>query len=142
MLPLATYYMSISAFVEQHSRYEYGSINHALSSALSSILKEYETFIAQLEYQFQSSSTFTLQQFWFYTQEDTAQQMNILHELVTTIRQLRYNRKRSTDRDDDEDDIEAVLEGLKREDQGKITDQEKGGPILNILTDRMIGLSG
>ncbi|KAI7852825.1 Spc98 family-domain-containing protein [Circinella umbellata] len=141
MLPLATYYISISAFVEQHSRYEYGSINHALSAALSSILKEYETFIAQLEYQFQSSSTFTLQQFWFYTQEDTAQQMNILHELVTMIRQLRYDRKKSTDQDD-VDDIEAVLEGLQREDQGKITDQEKGGPILNILTDRMISLSG
>ncbi|KAI9262228.1 gamma-tubulin complex component protein [Phascolomyces articulosus] len=153
MLPLATYYMSISAFVEQHSRYEYGSINHALSAALSCILKEYETFIAQLEYQFQSSSTFTLQQFWFYTQEDTAKQMGILHDLVTTIRQLRYNRQKKAngDDDDDEDDIEAVLEGLKQQEEGggansnrqiKISDQEKGGPILNILTDRMIGLSG
>ncbi|KAI9492777.1 gamma-tubulin complex component protein [Zychaea mexicana] len=141
MLPLATYYMSISAFVEQHSRYEYGSINHALSAALSSILKDYETFVTQLEYQFQSNNNFTLQQFWFYTQEDTAQQMGILHDLVTTIRQLRYKRKN----DDDDDDIEAVLEGLKNADEGgqvKITDQEKGGPILNILTDRMIGLSG
>lgn len=39
LLPLATYYMSVEAFVEQYSRYEYGSINHALCAAISSLMK-------------------------------------------------------------------------------------------------------
>ncbi|CDS09368.1 hypothetical protein LRAMOSA10728 [Lichtheimia ramosa] len=142
ILPLATYYMSISAFVDQYSRYEYGSINHALAAAISSILKEYETFIAQLEYQFQSSDSFTLQQFWFYMQDDTMQQMGIIHDLAMTIRGL--HTRKDMDYDDDSVDIEAVLEGLKKADDGqvRISDHEKGGAILNILTDRLIGYSG
>lgn len=142
ILPLATYYMSISAFVDQYSRYEYGSINHALAAAISSILKEYETFIAQLEYQFQSSESFTLQQFWFYMQDDNMQQMGIIHDLAMTIRGL--HTRKDVDFDDDSVDIEAVLEGLKKADDGqvRISDHEKGGAILNILTDRLIRYSG
>lgn len=141
LLPLATYYMSVDSFVEQYSRYEYGSINHALSAAISTILKEYETFIAQLEHQFRSSVGFTLQQFWFYAQ-DTMQQMRILHDLASTIRQLRMSNEI---RDDESVDIDAVLEGLKASEEGaqmRISDREKGGAILNVLTERLVSLSG
>ncbi|KAI9314839.1 gamma-tubulin complex component protein [Dichotomocladium elegans] len=145
ILPLATYYMSINAFVYQYARYEYGSINHALAAALSSFLKEYETFIAQLEYQFQSSGSFTLQQFWFYMQDDTMQQMRILHDLTMTIRDLRSQRHENLDGDDDDGvNIEAMLEGLKKNDSGQvqIPEREKGGAILNILADRLVCYSG
>jgi gamma-tubulin complex component 2 len=45
---------------------------------------------------------------------------------------------------DDEDDFEAVLEGLKKEDatEEQVPDNQKGGAVLNILSDRLIGLSG
>lgn len=141
LLPLSTYYISVENFVEQYSRYEFGSINHALTAAISTILKEYETFIAQLEHQFRSSAGFTLQQFWFYAQ-DTLQQMKILHELANTVRQLRVANEI---RDDDSVDIDAVLEGLKASEEGRqmrISDKEKGGAILNVLTERLVGLGG
>lgn len=141
LLPLSTYYISVENFVEQYSRYEFGSINHALTAAISTILKEYETFIAQLEHQFRSSAGFTLQQFWFYAQ-DTLQQMKILHELANTVRQLRVANEIG---DDDSVDIDAVLEGLKASEEGRqmrISDKEKGGAILNVLTERLVGLGG
>ncbi|ORY93853.1 gamma-tubulin complex component protein [Syncephalastrum racemosum] len=138
LLPLATYYMSIEAFVEQYSRYEYGSINHALCAAISSLMKEYETFIAQLEHQFRTDNGFTLQQFWFYAQE-TLQQMKIVHDLAMAIRQLRMRHDSVDDLD-----IEAVLEGLQadEDEQVRISDHEKGGAILNILAERLVSLSG
>ncbi|CAG8485247.1 12782_t:CDS:2 [Racocetra fulgida] len=40
ILPLATYYTSINAFVEMHSKFEYGFVNHALCAAMRELLKE------------------------------------------------------------------------------------------------------
>jgi Gamma tubulin complex component N-terminal len=39
LLPIATYYMSVDAFVELHSRFEFGTVSHALCSAIRSLLK-------------------------------------------------------------------------------------------------------
>ncbi|CAG8829809.1 22747_t:CDS:2, partial [Racocetra persica] len=39
ILPLATYYTSINAFVEMHSKFEYGFVNHALCAAMRELLK-------------------------------------------------------------------------------------------------------
>ncbi|CAO3622233.1 unnamed protein product [Cunninghamella blakesleeana] len=140
LLPLATYYMSIDSFVEQFSRFEYGTVNHALCSAIRVFLKEYLNFIAQLEHQFQTSNQFTLHLLWFFAQ-DTLQQMRILHQLTNVIRGL----GKKVLNDEDEDDIDAVLEGLKSaesSDDIQIPDKQKGAAILNILSDRLIGLSG
>ncbi|CAO3595871.1 unnamed protein product [Absidia cylindrospora] len=142
LLPLATYYMSVDAFVEQFARFEYGTVNHALCSAIRVFLKEYINFIAQLEHQFQTSNQFTLHRIWFYAQ-DTLQQMKILHQLTITIRDL---SKRSYLADDDEDNIDAVLEGLKSttddSNEIRIPDRQKGAAVLNVLSDRLVGLSG
>ncbi|KAI8341283.1 Spc98 family-domain-containing protein [Chlamydoabsidia padenii] len=142
LLPLATYYMSVDAFVEEFGRFPYGTVNHALCSAIRVFLKEYINFIAQLEHQFQTSSQFTLHRLWFYAQ-DTLQQMKILHQLALSIRGL---GKRSPLMDDDEDNIDAVLEGLKsttdESNEVIIPDRQKGAAILNVLSERLVGLSG
>jgi gamma-tubulin complex component 2 len=142
LLPLATYYMSVDAFVEEFGRFPYGAVNHALCAAIRVFLKEYTNFIAQLEHQFQTSHQFTLHRLWFYAQ-DTLQQMKILHQLTVAIRGL---SKRPPSADDDEDDIDAVLEGLKStsDDSNEIVipDRQKGAAILNVLSDRLVGLSG
>jgi gamma-tubulin complex component 2 len=39
ILPLATYYTSIDAFIEKHSRFEYGFVSHALCAAMRGLLK-------------------------------------------------------------------------------------------------------
>lgn len=140
ILPMATYYMSITAFIDQFSRFEYGTINHALCAAMRVYTKEYLTFIAQLEHEFQTSTSFTLQRLWFYAQE-LLQSMKILHNLAMTIRSI----KTSKAAEDDEDDIEAVIEGLQKEESNEevhISENQKGGAILNILSERLIGLSG
>ncbi len=42
----------VSRFIETHSRFEYGTVFHALSAAISSLLKEYFILVAQLETSF------------------------------------------------------------------------------------------
>lgn len=140
ILPLATYYVSISAFIDQFSRFEYGTINHALCAGMRVFIKEYLTFIAQLEHGFQTSTSFTLQRLWFHAQE-LLQSMKILHNLTMTIRSI----KSSKNVDEGEDNIEAVIEGLQQEESDgeiQISENQKGGAILNILSERLIGLSG
>ncbi|KAI5983169.1 hypothetical protein EDD15DRAFT_2122280, partial [Pisolithus albus] len=39
LLPLATYYTAISAFVESRSHLEFGLVNHALCAAIRDMLK-------------------------------------------------------------------------------------------------------
>ncbi|GAA5803659.1 hypothetical protein HPULCUR_009142 [Helicostylum pulchrum] len=139
LLPLATYYTSVDAFVNLCSRYEYGTINHALCSGIRVFIKEYLTFMAQLEHQFQTSTRFTLQRLWFYAQS-TIQNMKVLHDLAMTIRAIQIPPK-----NDEEEDFDAVIEGLQKEeasDEIHIPEERKGGAILNILSERLIGLSG
>ncbi|KAI8642320.1 Spc98 family-domain-containing protein [Parasitella parasitica] len=140
ILPLATYYMSTNAFIDQFSRFEYGTVNHALCAGMRVFVKEYMTFIAQLEHEFQTSTSFTLQRLWFHAQE-LLQSMKILHNLAMTIRSI----KSSKIVDDEEDNIEVVIEGLQQEEANgevQIPENQKGGAILNILAERLIGLSG
>lgn len=137
ILPLATYYVSVNDFVEVYSRFEYGTINHALCSAIQVFLKDYLSFIAQLEHQFQTSTTFTLQKLWFYAQ-DTLRTMKVLHNLSMSIRSIQIPPK-------NDHDIDSVIEGLQQEeasDELQIPVERKGGAILNILSERLIGLSG
>ncbi|KAM3586873.1 gamma tubulin complex Spc97/GCP2 subunit Alp4 [Umbelopsis sp. WA50703] len=142
LLPIATYYMSIDAFVELHSRFEFGTISHALCAAIRSLLKEYLILIAQLEHQFRSAPSFTLQKLWFYVQP-TLQTMHSLHTLANHIRAAGH---RQSVNDDDENDFEAVLEGLKGVEENKgdiqVSDRQKGGALLTMLADRLTGMSG
>ncbi|ORX62322.1 hypothetical protein DM01DRAFT_1331765 [Hesseltinella vesiculosa] len=137
LLPLASYYMSLDAFVVKYSRFEYGTINHALCSALRDLTKEYLNFIAQLEHQFRTSCEFTLHRLWFYAQ-DTLQQMQVLHQLVHAVRALELQPV-----DDQDDDFDAVLEHLKDDpDDIHVPDRQKGAALLNLLADRMINYGG
>lgn len=100
LLPLATYYTSINAFVEQYSLLEHGVINHALCAALREMLRvspnlpasllssplrqEYLVLLAQLEHQFLTSPTFTLQRLWFYL-HPTLHPLSLLHSLTSDL---------------------------------------------------------
>ena len=138
ILPLATYYMSVDEFIQEHARFEFGTVNHALASAIRVFTNDYLTFMAQLEHQFQTSVTFTLQKLWFYAQ-DTMQNMKILYDLANAIQSIPVIPQH-----DGEDDIDAVIEGLQNEEASEsiIPEERKGGAILNILSERLIGLSG
>ncbi|CAG8607330.1 hypothetical protein RhiirA1_489830 [Rhizophagus irregularis] len=133
ILPLATYFTSIDAFIEKHSKFEYGFVSHALCAAMRGLLKEYLILITQLEHQFRTSPSFTLQKFWFYV-HPTLHTMSNLHSLVMDILDA------AQDASEDEDDI-LIVEGFNNK-KDEIPQQIKGGGILTILVDRMTTMSG
>jgi len=69
--------------------------------------------------------------------------MQTLHTLANSIRAAGIQRISS---DDDENDFEAVLEGLKGIEADKsdiqVSDRQKGGALLTMLAERLIGMSG
>jgi len=66
ILPLANYYTQIENFIETHSLFEYGQINQAFSASIRRLLQEYRILINQLEHQFHTSNSFSLQKLWYY----------------------------------------------------------------------------
>ncbi|KAF9366693.1 hypothetical protein BGX34_010368 [Mortierella sp. NVP85] len=129
VLPLASIYMSLEAFIEQHSQFEYGFVNHALCAAIRSLLKEYLILIAQLEHQFRTSPDFTLQKLWYYIQP-TLQTLSSLDILVEVIREKGI-------REPPKDDFEALMMTNEGVPLGC-----KGGSILAIIAGGMYDMSG
>ncbi|KAF9579118.1 hypothetical protein BGW38_004767, partial [Lunasporangiospora selenospora] len=130
VLPLASIYLSLEAFVAQYSQFEYGFVNHALCAAIKGLIKEYLILIAQLETQFRTVSDFTLQKLWYHIQP-TLQTLSSLDVLVGVIRA-------SSKRVYAEDDIRLLLD---QKDEG-IPLECKGGSILGIIAAGMYNMSG
>jgi gamma-tubulin complex component 2 len=83
ILPLCEHYYHVDNFVEIHSRYEYGYVNHAFCAAVREMLKEYLILVAQLEHQYLKGAL-TLQRLWFYVQP-SLQTMERLHHITSMI---------------------------------------------------------
>ncbi|KAI0828525.1 Spc98 family-domain-containing protein [Trametes gibbosa] len=102
ILPLATYYTAISAFIESRSHIDFGLVNHALCASMRDMLKvcrfhdiirfeashgvgqDYQTLLSQLEHAFNSSAQFTLQKLWFYV-HPTLHTLSLLYLLITDL---------------------------------------------------------
>ncbi|XP_060602983.1 gamma-tubulin complex component 2-like [Ruditapes philippinarum] len=67
ILPLSSNYSTVVRFIEEKSAFEYGLVNHALSSAMRTLVKDYMVLVAQLEQQLRLG-TLSLQKLWFYIQ--------------------------------------------------------------------------
>ncbi|PWN36395.1 uncharacterized protein FA14DRAFT_135138 [Meira miltonrushii] len=159
ILPLATHYTAIFAFVEAESSLEFGTVIHALCAAIRDLLKEYEILIIQLEHQMATSPAFTLQKLWFYV-HPTLRTMSLLHNFITEIIEVSHANvleaeddgegDSSDEDDDDEDDEEDSLDRKRREllsldddDENKIVGGiVKGGEVLSLLYDRVIRMGG
>lgn len=160
VLPLATYYTSIFAFVETESSLEFGTVMHALCAGIRDVLKEYQTLIVQLEHQMATSPTFTLQKLWFFV-HPTMRSMGFLHSFTLGIASISHaNILESDDEDEDEDDEDestedegdstASLEREKRalfvvesgEGDGIIGGIVKGGEVLALLWERVVRNGG
>ncbi|KAM0786854.1 hypothetical protein ACM66B_002280 [Microbotryomycetes sp. NB124-2] len=119
-LPLATHYTAVQAFVEQYSVLEYGVINHALCAAIREMLKEYLVLVAQLEHQFATSPTFSLQRLWFYL-HPTVHSMSLVHALTAELVALN-----SSHGDDEESSDDSTEDGFGGEAMKGILDEMKG----------------
>lgn len=155
ILPLATDYTAIYAFIETDSGLEFGTVNHALCSAIRDLLHDYELLVVQLEHQMALSASFSLQKLFMWIQE-TARTLAMVRALTDEIVGISH-----ADLFDDEDDDESsdggsdisgtsALERERRallglddpEDEGVEGGIAKGGEVLSMLWDRITRMSG
>lgn len=64
------------SFTEEKSSFEYGQVNHALTAAMRTLMKEYLILVTQLEH-LHRQGMLSLQKLWFYIQP-TMRTMEIL----------------------------------------------------------------
>ncbi|KAM8888576.1 gamma-tubulin complex component 2 isoform 1-T2 [Synchiropus picturatus] len=83
ILPVASYYSTITRFIEEKSSFEYGQVNHALTAAMRTLMKEYLILITQLEH-LQRQGLLSLQKLWFYIQP-TMRTMEILASIASSV---------------------------------------------------------
>ena len=83
ILPLASHYSMVMRFIQEKSSFEYGQVNHALTSAMNSLIKDYMVLVAQLETA-NRKGNFSLHKLWFFIQP-TLHTMEILVNIASTI---------------------------------------------------------
>ncbi|BGP27069.1 spindle pole body component ALP4 [Rhodotorula toruloides] len=160
-LPLATYYTAATAFIEQYSVLEHGTVNHALCAAIREMLKDYLVLLARIEEQFNSSSSFTLQRFWLLV-HPALTALSLVYALTLEIVELSVP---SVEDDEDEENSDAdsddmyggglgdVLAELKAADAAARPASANrsapwrfgpslGGETLSVLANRLIRTSG
>ena len=67
MHPTANIAVDPHRFVEEKSSFEYGQVNHALTAAMRTLMKEYMILVTQLEH-LHRQGLLSLQKLWFYIQ--------------------------------------------------------------------------
>ncbi|XP_054613807.1 gamma-tubulin complex component 2 [Dunckerocampus dactyliophorus] len=83
ILPVASYYSTVTRFIEEKSSFEYGQVNHALTAAMRTLMKEYLILVTQLEH-VHRQGTLSLQKLWFYIQP-TMRTMEILASVASSV---------------------------------------------------------
>ncbi|ODQ51604.1 hypothetical protein SAICODRAFT_59768 [Saitoella complicata NRRL Y-17804] len=143
---MSTWYVSVSAFVEIHSRAEFGVVNHALCAAIRKLLKEYLVLVAQLEHQFLTNPAFTLHTLHLHALP-TSHTLFHMYSLAHEVMKRNATIEEEKDMMDDMDNIEGILEALKEGNDitsgvlGKPTIC-KGGAVLGLLSTRLSSLAG
>ncbi|CAG5121559.1 unnamed protein product, partial [Candidula unifasciata] len=83
ILPICSNYSIVVRFIEEKSSFEYGLVNHALSSAMETLIKDYMVLVAQLEQQMKLGQL-TLQKLCYYLQP-TMRVLEILASVANSI---------------------------------------------------------
>ncbi|RYP48389.1 hypothetical protein DL769_011206 [Monosporascus sp. CRB-8-3] len=146
MLKMATHYSALESFIDVQSREEFGAVNHALCAAIRKFLHDYLIMIAQLETQFLTNEAFTLHLLHVHTLP-TSQMMFQLYSLAHEFLKRNALLDEESSEDSDPDDIENILENLKRGGDlvpGNMTGKKicKGGVVIGLITKRLEAMSG
>ncbi|XP_075217460.1 gamma-tubulin complex component 2-like isoform X2 [Lycorma delicatula] len=83
ILPLASHYSVIVRFIQDKRQCSWGRVNHALTAAMDSLIKDYLVFVVQLETQHRRHHL-DLHKVWYYAQA-TFYTMEVLAKMATTI---------------------------------------------------------
>ncbi|WFD00149.1 gamma tubulin complex Spc97/GCP2 subunit Alp4 [Malassezia yamatoensis] len=164
ILPLASYYSSITTFVEQESGLEYGTVMHALCAAIRTRLDQYEDRISDMESRMTQSPDFTLQHVWLEL-HPMLQQFSLIHSLTSEIASITHaDVLPQADDDDDDDDDDQLSDSSSASYDSNASQLErdrrallglddvvdgaieggivKGGEVLSMLWDRFTRLGG
>lgn len=172
LLPVATYYISIYAFVECESGLEYGTVMHALCAAIRQQLHKYEALIASMQEKFLSAPDFALHQMSLEL-GDTLRTYELIHAITSDIASITHasvlprddddhdndshddddGGDDDDDNDDDNDSLESDSSELERERRALLGFDDdihesvlggivKGGEVLALLWDRLTQLGG
>ncbi|KAL7412307.1 Spc98 family-domain-containing protein [Mrakia frigida] len=146
VLPLATYYMGVEAFIDSRCLLEFGKVNHALGSGLRGMLQEYNVLLTQLETLFLTSPTFTLQKAFFHL-HPTIHTLSLLHALTNQL--FRADEDEDDGSEDDESEVDEeerklglggdVLKELDVVGGGGLV---KGGEVLGLIWQMGRNMSG
>eukprot|EP00929_Paragymnodinium_shiwhaense_P097537 TRINITY_DN59193_c0_g1_i1.p1 TRINITY_DN59193_c0_g1~~TRINITY_DN59193_c0_g1_i1.p1 ORF type:complete len:1038 (-),score=126.78 TRINITY_DN59193_c0_g1_i1:350-3463(-) len=83
VLPLCDHHAAVQRFVEVQGQYEYGTVNHALSSAIRELLKEFSIKVGQLETSLRAGNL-SIAKLWYYVQP-SIDTMAVLHQVVNHV---------------------------------------------------------
>jgi gamma-tubulin complex component 2 len=132
MLPLCECYVEINKFVDDFSEFECGLVAHALSAAISSLLRDYLVLVAQLEQQAREGRLY-LQKIWFYIQT-SLDSMLLLRDF---IREARFfpsiSAHSTTTSTSDVPPTPSKLSSLPTSSRKK-----RGAELLSLLFDRFL----
>lgn len=143
ILKLARNYVAVNVFLNTQAGTDNGTVNHALSASIRSLISDYLVLVAQLEHQYLTNPDFTLHSFSLFSRS-IAQSLAVIYDLIQD-----FIPQEQEDVDDfDEENMENILEQLKNgtvNTQGfsvASTKRLKGGAVLELLTSRLKMLSG
>ncbi|TIC58382.1 hypothetical protein E3Q05_00898 [Wallemia mellicola] len=151
ILPLASLYTSITAFVEQRSAMDWGLVNHALCAAIRDMLKEYHLLLAQLETLFYTSPCYTLQMA-FYHLQPALHKLTLIHQLALELISTEAPDIDDQAEQEDEDSEDFMGEGMKKaiaqlnaETKENALESEgivKGGEVIKVVWEKLMKSSG
>ncbi|KAI1386258.1 Spc98 family-domain-containing protein [Hypoxylon trugodes] len=146
MLKIATHYSALEMFVDVQSREEFGAVNHALCAAIRKLLHDYLEMVAQLEAQFLTSDTFTLQLLNVHTLS-TSKMMHQLYSLAHEFLKKNALLDDESEEDSEPENYDDIIENLKLGGDlvpGNMTGKKicKGGIVIGLITKRLDTMGG
>jgi len=83
VLPLCEHHAAVQKFVEVHSQYEYGTVNHALCAAIRELLREFSIKVGQLETALRMGNL-TIAKLWYHVQP-SMDTLALLHRVAAHV---------------------------------------------------------
>ncbi|KAF2860529.1 hypothetical protein K470DRAFT_216975 [Piedraia hortae CBS 480.64] len=143
LLSLASQYSALEVYTDTLSSEEYGSVNHALCAAIRKILKDYLILITQLEHQYLTNKSFTLNQMSLHL-KPTAHTLRILYSLTQEILKENSLLGDLAEDVDDSEDFENIFKLIQQGRDASLPGKKscKGGAVLRLLTHRLQSSAG
>ncbi|KAL2315838.1 Spindle pole body component alp4 [Schizosaccharomyces pombe] len=148
MLEMGSHYLSITAFIESRSHFEYGFVNHALCAALRKFVMDYVVLIMQCENQSRIDPNFSLQTLRLYTLPTSRS----LRQVYLILRDLLLSMEKNASSSDDlglsniDDLLEQLNEGNDISQVVNATRSKKkvckGGQVISFLTESLTKYAG